>query len=50
MLPTLGYGNRLTIAGLMLALLAGFIFSPRPPGGWRGCPPFSTPSPPCSIT
>ena len=33
LLPTLGYGNRLTIArGLMLALLAGFIFSPRPPG------------------
>ena len=33
LLPSLGYGNRLTIArGLTIALLAGFIFAPRPPG------------------
>jgi CDP-diacylglycerol--glycerol-3-phosphate 3-phosphatidyltransferase len=33
LLPTLGYGNGLTIArGLLLALLAGFIFSPWPVG------------------
>ncbi len=32
-LPTLGYGNGLTLArGLALALLSGFLFSPWPPG------------------
>ena len=33
LLPTLGYGNLLTLArGIAIALLAGFLFSPRPPG------------------
>ncbi len=33
LLPTLGYGTALTIGrGIAIALLAGFIFSPRPPG------------------
>jgi CDP-diacylglycerol--glycerol-3-phosphate 3-phosphatidyltransferase len=33
LLPTLGYGTVLTIGrGIAIALLAGFIFSPRPPG------------------
>lgn len=33
LLPTLGYGNGLTLTrGLLLLLLAGFLFSPRPAG------------------
>ena len=33
LLPTLGYGTALTIGrGMAIALLAGFIFLPRPPG------------------
>ena len=33
LLPTLGYGNGLTLTrGLAICLLAGFLFSPRPPG------------------
>ena len=33
LLPTFGYGTALTIGrGIAIALLAGFIFSPRPPG------------------
>jgi CDP-diacylglycerol--glycerol-3-phosphate 3-phosphatidyltransferase len=32
LLPTLGYGNAMTMArGLLLLLLTGFLFSPRPP-------------------
>ena len=37
LLPTLGYGNGLTLTrGLALCLLAGFLFAPRPDGllGW----------------
>lgn len=33
LLPTLGYGNGMTLArGLLLLLLSGFLFSPRPTG------------------
>jgi CDP-diacylglycerol--glycerol-3-phosphate 3-phosphatidyltransferase len=33
LLPTFGYGTNLTLTcGLLLALLAGFLFAPRPPG------------------
>jgi CDP-diacylglycerol--glycerol-3-phosphate 3-phosphatidyltransferase len=33
LLPTFGYGTALTLfCGLMLALLAGFLFAPQPPG------------------
>jgi CDP-diacylglycerol--glycerol-3-phosphate 3-phosphatidyltransferase len=33
LLPTFGYGTNLTLAcGLLLFLLAGFLFAPRPPG------------------
>ena len=39
LLPTLGYGTALTIGrGLAIVLLAGFIFSPRPPGWWAWLP------------
>src|SRR5688572_3399516 len=33
LLPTFGYGTNLTLTcGLLLFLLAGFLFAPRPPG------------------
>lgn len=39
LLPTFGLGNAISIGrGLLLALLAGFLFSPRPDGGWAWLP------------
>lgn len=40
LLPTLGWGNALTVArGLLIALLAGFILAPPPPGALAWIPP-----------
>jgi CDP-diacylglycerol---glycerol-3-phosphate 3-phosphatidyltransferase len=39
LLPTFGLGNAISIGrGLLLALLAGFLFAPRPDGGWAWLP------------
>lgn len=39
LLPIFGLGNAISIGrGLLLALLAGFLFSPRPDGGWAWLP------------
>ena len=39
LLPTFGYGTNLTLTcGLLLALLAGFLFAPRPSGGLAWLP------------
>ncbi len=39
LLPMLGLGNAISVGrGLLLALLAGFLFSPRPDGGWAWLP------------
>ncbi|MBV7333843.1 CDP-alcohol phosphatidyltransferase family protein [Chloroflexi bacterium TSY] len=40
LLPTLGYGNTLTLLrGLGLCFMAGFLFAPRPPGFLAWAPP-----------